>query len=554
MNKRNLAKISILMFLSAVPVQIGYTADKTVPSWAYESVQELANDGIVALPPGVDDAERAKFNRKDMALLVAKAMHNMNDKGVASNSYQLGTDSSVVTNKAKVLSDAVYELGKVSGRYEALTAEYTVCEEKYNRYLLEMERKAKAISNISVAKQPKMEQGYKVTAEEFQIVARRMAEINSLKQSYQGSMAQLQAKKTAAEQDLQSVIQTQPLTEAATKNNMNTGSYDSDVVKLDALKVEFDKELRDLGMGASYVANSYKTSTEADADKLAEDAKYSLSGEARFSYSDNSGSSIDGYRQSRLRVRLYGTARLNDDWSLRGMLEADKYFLNNNHGNTDWFNFDRYYLHGLTGATTLDIGRFGYNIAEGNIYDTSFKGISASVGNPIKYTVIAGQTDGNAETYGATARYKSYDYDIEAGVHQFGDDKWNSASRTIAHASANYYFDNFRLGAVYLHSNLADTSGNKDGYVGTFAYGKLKTWEKGTYEFQAKYYRQPMGTYVTHTMNGLAGKLDGFKGFGLFFYYTLNPNVVAGLEYYRLRNLLSDETGSTLWGQVSYYF
>ena len=63
-----------------------------------------------------------------------------------------------------------------------------------------------------------------------------------------------------------------------------------------------------------------------------------------------------------------------------------------------------------------------------------------------------------------------------------------------------------------------------------------------------------MGTYVTHTMNGLAGRLDGFKGFGLFFYYTLNPNVVAGLEYYRLRNLLSDETGSTLWGQVSYYF
>ena len=100
MNKQSLAKISILMFLSAVPTQIAYTADMTVPSWAYESVQELANDGIVTLPPGVDDAARAKFNRKDMALLVAKAMHNINDKGAASNSYQLATDSSVVTTKA----------------------------------------------------------------------------------------------------------------------------------------------------------------------------------------------------------------------------------------------------------------------------------------------------------------------------------------------------------------------------------------------------------------------------------------------------------------------
>ena len=95
-------------------------------------------------------------------------------------------------------------------------------------------------------------------------------------------------------------------------------------------------------MGASYVANSYKTSTEADADKLAEDAKYSLSGEARFSYSDNSGSAIDGYRQSRLRVRLYGTARINDDWSLRGMLEADKYFLNNNHAKIDNVAYNSY--------------------------------------------------------------------------------------------------------------------------------------------------------------------------------------------------------------------
>lgn len=554
MNKQKLAKISILMCLSVVPMKMGYTANISVPGWAYESVQDLANDGIVTLPPGVTDAGQTNLNRKDMALLVVKAINNLNDKGAAGKGYQQLTDSSIVTEKAKVFSDAVYELGKASGRYESLVSEYTVNEEKYKRYLIQMEREAKTIGNISATKQLKREEEYKITAGEFQKVARRMAELNSLKQSYQGSITQLQAKKAAAEKDLQGAIQIQQVKAASDGSNINNGNYDSDVVKIDALKVEFDKELRDLGMGASYVANSLATSSEADADKLAEDAKYSLAGEARFSYSGNSGSDTNVYRQSRLRVRLYGKDKLNNDWSVLGMLEANKYFLNNDHGETDWFNFDRYYLHGKTGATSLDIGRFGYNIAEGNIYDTSFNGISASLGNTVKYTFIAGQTDGEAETYGLTAKYTGYDYDIETGYHQFGDDKWNSSSRTIAHAGINYYFDNFRLGAVYLHSDLADAEGNKEGYVGTVAYGKLKTWVKGTYEFQAKYYRQPVGTYITHTMSGLGGSLGGFKGLGFFFSYTLDTNVVAGIEYYRLRDLLSDEQGNTLWGQVSYYF
>ena len=554
MNKQKLAKISILMCLSVVPMKMGYTANISVPGWAYESVQDLANDGIVTLPPGVTDAGQTNLNRKDMALLVVKAINNLNDKGAAGKGYQQLTDSSIVTEKAKVFSDAVYELGKASGRYESLVSEYTVNEEKYKRYLIQMEREAKIIGNISATKQLKREEEYKITAGEFQKVARRMAELNSLKQSYQGSITQLQAKKAAAEKDLQGAIQIQQVKAASDGSNINNGNYDSDVVKIDALKVEFDKELRDLGMGASYVANSLATSSEADSDKLAEDAKYSLAGEARFSYSGNSGSDTNVYRQSRLRVRLYGKDKLNNDWSVLGMLEANKYFLNNDHGETDWFNFDRYYLHGKTGATSLDIGRFGYNIAEGNIYDTSFNGISASLGNTVKYTFIAGQTDGEAETYGLTAKYTGYDYDIETGYHQFGDDKWNSSSRTIAHAGINYYFDNFRLGAVYLHSDLADAEGNKEGYVGTVAYGKLKTWVKGTYEFQAKYYRQPVGTYITHTMSGLGGSLGGFKGLGFFFSYTLDTNVVAGIEYYRLRDLLSDEQGNTLWGQVSYYF
>lgn len=554
MDNKLLLKVLTIVFLTAMPVQTGFAANLSVPSWAYDSVQTLADDSIINLPSGVTDVKQAHLNRKDMALLVIGAIDNLKDKGVYASSGQKNIDISNVSKKAQIFSDAVYELGRVSGRYDALVAEYTANENKYSQYLKQMERKSQALGNISSVKQDKLEESYKITADEFQRVVMRMGEINALKQSYQDRLIQLKAKKEAAEKDLQNAIKAPQPTVLTLEENQKNNIYNSEIVKVDALKVEFDKELRDLGMAASYVAGSVAISPEADADTVAEGEKYSYTGEARFSYANNSGAAIDEYRQSRLRVRLYGEAKLNKDWAARGMLESNKYFLDNNHGETDWVNFDRYYLHGLTGATTIDIGRFGYNIADGNVYDTSFNGIKASVGKAIEYGFIAGQTSDKAETYGITAKYKSYDYDVEVGAHSFGADKWDSAERLIAHGGINYYFNNFKLGAIYLHSDLKDSTGNKDGYVGTFSYGKLKTWEKGTYEFQAKYYRQPFGTYVTHTMSGLAGKVEGFKGLGLFFYYTIDPNVVAGIEYYRLRTLLDEKQADTLWGQISYYF
>jgi hypothetical protein len=90
--------------------------------------------------------------------------------------------------------------------------------------------------------------------------------------------------------------------------------------------------------------------------------------------------------------------------------------------------------------------------------------------------------------------------------------------------------------------------------VTTLQYGKLATWEKGSYEVDLKYYRQPGGTYVAHTMTGLGGYMDGFRGPGAMWYYTLFPNVVLGVEYYNLEDLVTGEKGRTLWTQVSYYF
>jgi len=82
----------------------------------------------------------------------------------------------------------------------------------------------------------------------------------------------------------------------------------------------------------------------------------------------------------------------------------------------------------------------------------------------------------------------------------------------------------------------------------------LKTWRKGTYGIFAKYYNQPQYTYIAHGMDGTGGSMQGFKGYGLGMNYTLKENLVAGIEYYKLTDKVSEEKGNTWWSQVSRYF
>ncbi|MDD4321790.1 MAG: hypothetical protein PHH31_09650, partial [Acidaminococcaceae bacterium] len=86
MDNKQLLKVSTIMFLAAMPMQTGFTASLSVPSWAYDSVQTLADDSIINLPPGVTDAKQAHLNRNDMALLVIGAIDNLKDKGVYASS------------------------------------------------------------------------------------------------------------------------------------------------------------------------------------------------------------------------------------------------------------------------------------------------------------------------------------------------------------------------------------------------------------------------------------------------------------------------------------
>lgn len=280
------------------------------------------------------------------------------------------------------------------------------------------------------------------------------------------------------------------------------------------------------------------------------DREVNVDGELRFHYRLNSGPGQWGRDSSGLRLRLGLDTELYKDWRLYGMVEGELSFLNYNNE----LNFSRLYAAGKLGAARVRAGSFGYLMADGNIYDSDFVGVSADFGGPLKYTLSYGKTAETKNTFITTVRYTDFDYSLEAGLYDNRLD--NGKKNSIWTFGGNYNFSNFSVGAMYLGSSLQDDKGNRNGYVLSFNYGDLKTWRPGTYDLFAKYYNQPRGTYLAHGMNGTNNWMQdhGFRGYGLGVRYTFAENLVGGMEYFDLRDIVNGVNAQTWWNQLTYYF
>ena len=319
------------------------------------------------------------------------------------------------------------------------------------------------------------------------------------------------------------------------------------------LKKEFDYELRNYGKDALAVANSTKPSKQADDDVKDDAGKYKFTGELRYDYWRNSGADkFNRLRDSYLRLRLYLEAKINDDWHAFTMLEANKHFLS--YGEDSWFVRPRFYVKGLTGATIITAGRFGWLAGEGNIYDTSVTAVRAQVGYPTVYDFLAGETSEGSKVISAVATYQDGESKFGGGLYKFGEDKWGNEDVLIYNAFARFTHHKTSLGAMLLGSNKSDELNHRYGYVLSALYGDLKSWRPGTHELEFKLYRQPTGTYVVHTMNGLANYMDGFKGYGILYHLAISKEIVWGIEYYDLKDLVTGDTGRTFWTDVNLNF
>ena len=93
-----------------------------------------------------------------------------------------------------------------------------------------------------------------------------------------------------------------------------------------------------------------------------------------------------------------------------------------------------------------------------------------------------------------------------------------------------------------------------NGFVWILSCGREDSWRPGAQMGYLKYYYQPRATYVEHTMNGMADYMDGFRGWGAGYNYTLKKDWLLSVELYRLQDLQTHAYNNTVWVALTYYF
>ena len=513
-------------------------AAQAAAPWVYDAVEELANDGYIDL--GGRDA--STLSEKELTELVAQGLHEI-------DRVQQGT------------------LADEYGRVTALM----VRDEMHVKLYREQEQIARR----------NYDQALRASRHAEETLARQsMRGVNRLE-----VMRPLQARAEAARTHLTSAARDYALTQMRrekrelayeklresrlltrlTAAESPSGREDVSVVRpqvMDAaarLRAEFIENL-----AASGYTDRENAEQQLYAPVLLPDVpekRLKIDGQIRLDSGHSTGKE-SGKDRTRLRARIYPDYNIDGNWHAVGMIEAEKTIIGDGGDKDGQLKFDRWYLTGRSGVTDVMVGQYGSTMAEGNVYDSKFRGVRLSAGVPITYTFEHGKIDRARKVTGLTASYRTAVDTTEAGVYRF--DKIGSAVRTIYMGNYRRPLGIFDFGAMVLHGR-DHAAGNGTGFVFTLERLGAGAWRPGSYSYWLKYYRQPSATYVSHTMNGMADYMNydasgsgplrgGFRGWGAGWSYTLKKNLLFSLEYYDLQDLTTRERSRTIWGALTGYF
>ena len=345
----------------------------------------------------------------------------------------------------------------------------------------------------------------------------------------------------------------------------------------DKLVGEFADELDNLGVRVA------KLEKKADNVKITGNIRIHYADIKKGSNANGLGNAVDTY-SSKFRTRMFLNGEINDNWTYTGMLQNEQDFTNDNGDSTT--RFQRAFVTGRYGDFTFTAGRHNDTVAEGNIYDSRVDGVKLVYGNKTKLTAAYGKMssiDGAFDSQPKTA-YKENgsaagkywrvalgtklgkDFDAEANyisakdVDKIFNKTSNPYDQKVISVGANYKTDKWGLGAMWLHgtTDYTDTSilngdGSNNGYVISLNLGYAKASKPGSVGLWAKYYSEPASTVIAHTFVADYDPAFGFKGYAVGIDYTLAKNMVAGVQYYGLKNKdgnTDDSNHKTLWSQL----
>ena len=336
----------------------------------------------------------------------------------------------------------------------------------------------------------------------------------------------------------------------------------------DRLAAEFAGELDSLGVR---VANLEKKSDNVR-----------ITGQIRYEYGDRGGDLGSKYgktAQHRLRSRIFVNGSINEDWSYTGRFENNQSFKNSS--GDDTVRLNQAYVSGRLGGVKLIAGKGDHYTASGFVYDDTAEFIRAAYGKDVQVSAYVGKPVTTASDYGYEKMWggevsgKIGRLTLAAGYDEFKDSKGSADAYSggyvparkgddngIWNVSAKYKFDDFTLGATYLHSdvdvyNSPYNDVDTDGYVISAGYKGADKNKPGSWGLFANYYDQGAGSFVAHTMYpGDWGYYmdEGFKGYMVGGGVTLAKNMVYQLHYYDLEGKESGLDDQVLWSRLQIMF
>ncbi len=285
-------------------------------------------------------------------------------------------------------------------------------------------------------------------------------------------------------------------------------------------------------------------------DEATEDRKFVLQGEVRWDYAKHE----KAEDRNRLRLRLFGDYNVDNNWHVHSMVESEHWFKG-----TPWssspnntMKLGRLYVTGTSGITKIKAGQMGIKLADGNVYDSTYRGVQATVGSPVEYTITAGRANGTNIGYAVEAAYLLNAWKMGAGFYYFKLD--DDTQRHILMLNSQYMLGKFDFGLMQLYGMPENNRTSGYGFVATVSSGEADNDTPGSGGGYLKYYYQPRTTYLQHTMNGQADSMNGFRGWGVGYEHTLIKNLIASIEFDWLNDMENGEMLRTLWLALTWYY
>ena len=534
--------------------------------WVYEDLEQLAGAGYVELPQG----DLHQLSRKDLAALVGRAMNRMESYGGTSLADEYG-------RVTKLLVEDKVQLGLAKEQLEAAGKIFRQREREARRDTDALARQSLRGNNRLEVMEPLQKKAQESqmrlqgAARDFAIARQRAVRRQRMADELEQRQSDIMAAMTGAASGTGPLLQrtaagTGSWGSSATSATGSQGSallrdssvQDADAMsRISALRTEFVSELDEDGSLDKQNAHLADDLPVKDVQR----PRLHIDSEVRLSDGKTTGDRDEyHYRNSELRLRVYPDYNIDGNWHAIGMIEGKKEFGSRKDKDDEKLRLDRYYLEGNVGLAKVDAGAFGSLMAEGNIYDSKFRGIRIEGGVPVKYAFEYGKANDTDKAWDATADYVQPTYSIGAGVYRFegGYDKNGGSSdgkQSIAMANVHKLVGSIDLGAMVLYGK--DRGHDGTGYVISMANGQEQSWKPRNRSWWLKYYYQPYETYYAHTMNGTADlmrKYGGFKGWGAGYSYTLSKDWLFNLEYYHLWDLDGHKASNTIWGSLTTYF